>query len=341
MPNSSVSIADVAKRANVSISTVSRVINRRELVNVNTRERVEHAIKELGYHPNAFARGLMLRKSEMIGLLLPDLHGEFYSEVIRGANMQARAMGYNLVLSSAKDPDDTRSLLQGMHRRTIMDGVAVMIPEVTDRIEEILSDLHLPFVLIDGVLNGDQGDSVVIDQRAGTLAMMRHLLHTCGHERIIFLGGHETNVDTRARRDAYEQALGSAGRTVNPEDIHYLDYQYDTAYALAETRLPEWAGSKHCVFAANDEMACGVVDAAATHGLSVPQDIAVVGFDDTRVARMTKPPLTTVHVPMSDMGARAIEMLCTRLAEPDTPHTHISLRPELIVRASCGAPIGG
>ncbi len=167
------SISDVARRANVSISTVSRVINRPKLVNDQTRERVQAAIQELGYHPNAFARGLMLRKSEMIGLVLPDMHGEFYSEIIRGANLKARELDYNLIISSAHDPDDTRGLLAGIRQRRLMDGVAVMVSEVTDRIEQELRDLRLPFVVLDTDLDGTAHDSVVIDQREGALAMRR------------------------------------------------------------------------------------------------------------------------------------------------------------------------
>jgi LacI family transcriptional regulator len=191
-----VSIAEVARRANVSISTVSRVINRRELVNEKTRARVELAIRELGYQPNAFARGLMLHKSEIVGLVLPDIHGEFYSEIIRGANNQARASGYNLVVSSARDGDDSHSLLDAIRQRSLLDGVAVMVSEVTDRIQGVLTDFRLPFVVLDGDIDGTAHDSVVIDQRAGAIALMRHLVTTCGARRIVFVGGLETNVDT-------------------------------------------------------------------------------------------------------------------------------------------------
>src|SRR3972149_1969640 len=123
------SIEDVAKKAKVSISTVSRVINRRELVNVKTRERVEQVIRELRYRPNAFARGLMLRKSGIIGLVLPDLHGEFYSEIIRGANLQAREMGTNLLLSSALPGDDAQRWLAALGQRALLDGLAVMVSD--------------------------------------------------------------------------------------------------------------------------------------------------------------------------------------------------------------------
>lgn len=333
------SIEDVARHAKVSISTVSRVVNRRELVNAKTRARVESAIRELGYQPNAFARALMLRRSEIVGLVLPDLHGEFYSEIIRGANARARDLGYNLVISSTRDGDESHSLLHAVQQRTILDGLAVMVSEVTHHVQEALRGLRLPFVVLDDAIETAPHDSVIIDQRHGAQAMMDHLLGPCGAQRIIFVGGQVTNVDTMARYAVYGERLAAAGRPAAAEDVFYLDYAYETAFALARTHVRAWAGPRNCVFAANDEMAAGIIAAATTAGIRVPDELAVVGFDDTRVARMTHPPLTTVRVPMSEMGARAIELLCGRLAEPDRPTVRISLQPELVVRASCGASL--
>lgn len=331
------SIEDVAKLAKVSISTVSRVINRRELVNDKTCARVESAIRQLGYRPNAFARGLMLRKSEIVGLVLPDLHGEFYSEIIRGANRQARASGYNLIVSSARDGNDSQSLLNAMQHRTLLDGVAVMVSEITDRIREVLTGFRLPYVVLDGDINGTLHDSVLIDQRGGAIAMMRHLVRNCGARRLIFVGGLETNLDTIARHHAYRAVLDESGIPLLADDTYFLDYEYETAYQLARQKVHDWAGPGHCVFAANDEMAAGIVAAATAAGLAVPGDLAVAGFDDTRVARMTRPPLTTVRVPMAEMGAQAIALLCQRVADPARAPTTISLQPELIVRESCGS----
>jgi LacI family transcriptional regulator len=333
-----VSIADVAQRASVSISTVSRVINRRNLVNERTRLRVEEAIRELGYQPNAFARALMLRRSEIVGLVLPDLHGEFYSEIIRGANAQARQSGYNLLVSSTHDGDeDGQSLLSAIQQRTLVDGVAVMVSEITDRVAEALTDFRLPFVMLDGDIDGLPHDSVVIDQHYGARAMMEHLVSVCGAKRIMFVGGLETNIDTIARFQAYREVLARAGLPYSESDIYHLDYEYETAYQLAAQHVREWIGAGSYVFAANDEMAAGIVAAAAAAGCAVPRDLGVVGFDDTRVARLTHPALTTVRVPMSKMGAHAVELLCRRIEDPDRAPTAVSLRPQLVVRESCGS----
>lgn len=332
-----VSIADVAKRANVSISTVSRALNRRELLNEKTRQRVDQVIRELDYRPNVFARGLMLQKSDMVALVLPDVYGEFYSEVIRGANTKARELGYHLVISSSEGPEDMRSLLEDLNRGSIVDGVAVMVSEQAEGLQEVLFKVRVPTVILDSVLENGPQDNVVIDQRAGALALTRHLVTKCGAKRIFFVGGLDTNMDTIARRQAFEEVLEASGLPVSPDDVYHLDYQYESAYALAQERVREWAGEGNCVFAANDEMACGVVDAAAEAGLHVPGQLAVVGFDDTRIAAMTRPPLTTVRVPMFEMGATAIELLCQRLDDPEMPSRRVSLSPELVIRESCGA----
>ncbi len=331
-----VSISDVAKKAAVSISTVSRVVNRRELVNPKTRARVEEAIRALGYRPNAFARGLMLRKSEILGLVLPDLHGEFYSEVIRGANRRAHELGYNLLIFSVGDGEEGKSVFAKIHQRTIMDGIVVMVSELVDHAAADVAALNVPFVALDGDIEGTPHDSVLIDQQRGAEKLATHLVQNRDVRRLIFIGGHETNVDTIARRAACRRIFAKAGCPVADPDIYHLDYEYETAYQLAVERIASWVGQGSCVFAANDEMAAGVIAAANARGVRVPDDLAIVGFDDTRIARMTRPMLTTIHVPMAEMGAEAVEVLCHRLATPDAASKRISLEPELIVRESCG-----
>ena len=332
------SIEDVARRANVSISTVSRVINRRELVNVKTRERVEEAIRELRYRPNAFARGLMLRKSGIVGLVLPDLHGEFYSEIIRGANLQAREMG-TIYCSPPRLPgDDAQSWLAALGQQALLDGLAVMVSDtMAAGIGPALAELQLPIVVLDGEIEGVEHDTVIIDQRQGALAMMQHLDRRIAMRADHFRRWSETNIDTQARYKAYCDALKKANRKVDKNDVYYLDYTYESAYRLAQERSAIGSEPDSCVFAANDEMAAGIIAGANARDVRVPEDLGVVGFDDTRVAQMTKPLLTTVRVPMSNMGATAIELLCQRITEPERDATTVSLPPELIVRESSGS----
>lgn len=331
------SIEDVAKKANVSISTVSRVLNRRNVVNADTRKRVEEAIQLLGYRPNVFARGLMLRKSNILGLVLPDLHGEFYSEVIRGATLKTRELGYHLLVSSVTAQDDGHDVLATVGTQGLVDGIVVMVSEMDSQIRTSLKSSDMPLVVLDGDVPGVMHDTVTIDHHNGAEALVRHVVESRSTDRIVFIGGQETNLDTRDRLAAYEKVLTSVGRTPRPEDIVFLDYNYETALDYASTLVLDWAKEPTTVFAANDEMAAGVVDAAIAATLNVPQDIRVVGFDDTRIAQLTRPRLTTVRVPMADMGATAVDLLCKRLEEPERPSTRVTLNTELVVRESCGS----
>jgi LacI family transcriptional regulator len=307
------------------------------MVNEETCQRVEAAIRELRYRPNAFARGLMLRKSGIVGLVLPDLHGEFYSEVIRGANSQAREMGHNLLISSALPGDDAETWLAAIGQLSLLDGLAIMVSDtLAAGIGPTLATLNLPIVVLDDEIEGVEHDAVIIDQRQGALAMMNHLVKECGAKRIFFVGGPETNIDTQARLQAFRDVLKDSGLKFRKEDVYHLDFTYESAQKLALDHATSWAGDHHCVFAANDEMAAGIIAGAIAKNVSVPSDLSVVGFDDTRVAQMTNPLITTVHVPMARMGAQAIELLCGRIEDPDKAPARVSLDAELVVRESCG-----
>src|SRR5262249_27038655 len=152
-------------------STVSRVLNRRNVVNEKTRKRVESAIHELGYSPNVFARGLMLRRSNILGLVLPGLHGEFYSEIIRGADKRAQSLGFKLMISSVAASDDGKEFVGAVADHGMVDGLAVMISEANARTRATLEKVKSPLVVLDGDFEGVKHDSVVIDQRMGAVAM--------------------------------------------------------------------------------------------------------------------------------------------------------------------------
>jgi LacI family transcriptional regulator len=279
----------------------------------------------------------MLRKSGIVGLVLPDLHGEFYSEIIRGANSQARELGRNLLVSSALPGDDAESWLAAIGQRGLVDGLAVMVSDtLAAGIGPTLAALQLPIVVLDDELECVQHDAVIIDQHEGALAMMNHLVGDCNAKQIVFVGGPETNIDTQARYKAYQDVLKKNDLKFRKEQVFFLDFTYDSAYRLAVEHAADWAGKDHFVFAANDEMAAAIIAGATSKNITVPGELGVVGFDDTRIAKMTNPLLTTVHVPMSQMGAQAIELLCQRVEEPERPPARVSLRAELVVRESCG-----
>jgi LacI family transcriptional regulator len=246
-------------------------------------------------------------------------------------------MGHNLLLSSAVPGDDSESWLSALGQHALLDGLAVMVSDtMAAGIGEKLAELQMPIAVLDGEIDGVEHDTVIIDQRQGAMAMMKHLIEDCQAKRIYFVGGLETNIDTQARCKAYRDALRKAGLKYRKEDVYYLDYTYESAYRLAIKTVKNWAAPGHCVFAANDEMAAGILAGANAEKVRVPQELGVVGFDDTRMAQMTKPLLTTVRVPMSNMGATAIELLCRRIAEPEIVPRTVTLSAELVVRESCG-----
>ena len=331
-----VSIADVADMAKVSISTVSRVINGHNIVNETTRKRVETAIAKLGYRPNVFARGLMINRSNILSLVLPDLHGEFYSEIIRGANLKARETGVHLMVSSLTKEDLDQVVLSTLCGNGLADGVVVMISEAASKSKKFLEKVAVPLVILNADVKFNNVDCVTIDQREGAVSLMDHLLSDRSLRRVVFVGGPKTNIDSKVRFSVYQEKMAAAGLPIAPDDVFHLDFQYDSAFSLASKKVQSWAGSDCCVFAANDEMAAGIMHACISAGLSIPSDLRIVGFDDTRLARLVRPSLTTVRVPMSEMGAAAIESLMKRIENPQASDAKITLRPELVVRESCG-----
>ena len=190
--------------------------------------------------------------------------------------------------------------------------------------------------MLDDEIDGVEHDAVIIDQRQGALAMMRHLVDECGAQRVIFVGGPKTNIDTQARYKAYRDTLRKAGLKFHKDDVYHLDYTYDSAYRLAMEHAATGRGRIISCLPPTTRWRPASSPGRSPRSVSVPHDLGVVGFDDTRVAQMTNPLLTTVRVPMSRMGANAIELLCQRIAEPARPPARVSLAAELVVRDSCG-----
>jgi LacI family transcriptional regulator len=333
----SISIHDVATAAQVSIATVSRVMNNPSLVAPKTAARVQEVITQIGYVPNPFAQGLMTRASRVIGFALPDIHGEFYSELLRGADAESRRLGYHLLVSSEPKADepDQRGLAFGL-----IDGLAVMITNPDASLVKLARNSGLPTVVIDLNINQPGIDTVLIDSAPGTREAVEHLLQSAKPDRIHFVGGAQDNFDTQQRAAAFTQALADAGHKVRDDQISY------GAYTLEWGR--EWVGRAIApkrtrglgVLAGNDEIAIGIVQAANDAGLLVPNNLRVVGFDDTRLAQLVRPRLTSVRVPMSEVGAAAVRLLIERVEDTEAQTRCIRLPTKLMVRESSRPPLG-
>lgn len=350
-----VTIREVAREAGVSVATVSRVLNGSGQASPATRDRIREVAERLRYAPNEAARSLIRSSSRTLGVLLPDLHGEFFSELMRGIDQRARQDGFHLLVSNFHaDAREMEATLRAMRGR--VDALILMSPDVDTR--DILADVAsgTATVLLNATAREVPGsDGVTIDNVGGARAMVRHLVRQ-GYERVAMIKGPERNHDSRERLRGYRAVLRAAGLPVLPDLEVSGDFTESSGYAAAQQLLAlnEWP---RAIFAANDAMAVGALSALRDAGVRVPEDIALAGFDDIPIAQYLTPPLSSVHVAIDELGRRATELAIRaakrRLVEEDTrtaagtggrttrrkPKLE-TLRTTLVVRSSCGAGLG-
>ena len=328
-----VTIKDVAREARVSVASVSRALNGHSNVTDGTRDRILHAAERLRYVPHASARSLITRRTHTIGALLPDLHGEFFSELIRGIDLAARARGLHLLVSSSHgDARAVAAASRAMQGR--VDGMLVMSPHVDANYERDDLPHHVPVVLINAPPSNAHHPTLNVDNFGGAFAMVRHLLGR-GHRRIAMIAGPERNFDAAERLRGYREAMAKYAPTVTPLTFSG-DFTEESGYAAGKRLLAQKVHPQ-AVFAANDIMAVGCLYAFNEAGFRVPQDIALAGFDDVPIARFVSPPLTTVRARIADLGRNALENLALLLETPDAEQSRTqTLGCEIIVRDSCG-----
>ena len=335
----SASIKAVARLAGVSVATVSRVLNDSGPVKDETRRRILEVVESLGYVPHGAARSLTTNQTDTLGVLLPDIYGEFFSELIRGIDSAARRQGYHVLVSgSHEDREEVRAVLRALRGR--VDGLVLMTPsaDMLEALRAVPRD-SLPTVLLNcppGVL---PFDSINLDNHGGAVAMVRHLA-ALGHRRIAFLQGPPDNHDARERLRGYRDAVVELGLETDRKLEIRGDFSEEAGCRAGE-RLLELDPRPEAVFAANDAMAIGCLHALRQAGVEVPEEIAVAGFDDIPIARFMSPPLTSVGVPIAALGALALERLLEAVRQrgiggASLPH-HEELPPTLVVRGSCGA----
>jgi LacI family transcriptional regulator len=350
-PRGSVSIQDVADAASVSIATVSRVINNPALVSGPTSQRVREAIRELGFRPNHFARGLMTRQSRVLGIALPDIHGEFYSELIRGADTEAHKRGYHLLVSSgarrskAPGPGHAAETTSGGATLPfgLVDGLALMITEPNDALLREARESGVPLVVLDS--DAADVDCILVDNEVGTQEATEHLLKSVAADHCFFVGGPRENFDTIRRAKAFLKTLRAPPHAHSPAPTQtaYGEYSFDWGRRWTEDWLLRGPASHprpSGVLAGNDEIAYGVMHTLVQHGLNVPEDVRVIGFDDTRLSSFLRPALSTVRVPLAEIGVAAVDTLCRRLESPDAPPARVHLPTALVIRET-GRPRAG
>ncbi|QXD15144.1 LacI family transcriptional regulator [Rhodocaloribacter litoris] len=333
----SVTIKDVAREAGVAVSTVSRMLNNSGPVSPEARQRIEAAARRLGYVPNATARSLITSKTHTLGILLPDLFGEFYSEVLRGLDQTARQHAYHILVSSShNERRDIEAALLAMNGR--VDGLVVMAPAVDRRALRDNLPARLPVVLLNCHVDASGFDTIRLDNEGGARALVEHLI-AHGHRHIAMITGGAGNIDAEERLGGYRAALEAAGLPVDPGLIVEGDFTQAAGYRAMQALLAR-TPRPTALFAANDAMAIGAMGALREAGLRVPEDVAVGGFDDIPMAPYLNPPLTSVHVPISELGALAMQRLIDRIENEHPPEPREEVIPtRLVVRASSGGPV--
>lgn len=327
---SEATIRDVARRAEVSVATVSRALNGFDNVSDKTRERIADAVRDLGYVPHAGARSLSLAKTNAIGVVLPDLHGEFFSEIVRGMDREASRRGYLLLLSNLHASSDQATLaLRAMHGR--VDGMIVMAPHL--EAEQLAAALPaaLPTILINTREGSGTRAAIHLDNTAGARAVVDHLVGL-GRKRLVHVAGPSGNIDADERADAFRAACAEHG--VECEAVAGDFGEKSGELAIAE--LLRRGHRFDAVFAGNDNMAIGALQALSSAGVAVPEEVAVAGFDDIPLARHLG--LTTVRVRIAELGERALTRLVASMGKGDGGGEEMHA-PELVVRGSTDAGV--
>ncbi len=335
MSSKRINISDVAREAGVSPQTVSRALNNKGEISTETRERVLHTVHSLGYRPNTLARGLVTHKTFALGLVVPDIANPFFAEVARGAEDAARKAGYSLFFCNAiEDPGRELDALRTLEAQRV-DGILLCSSRLAD--EQLAAMLkRLPPIVLanrEPVLAGMH--SVCIDDERGARTAVEHLVRT-GHRRIGLLAGPAASYSGRCRARGYQAALAEAGLPFEPNLIVPGAPYLEDGCATATRLLKEQPGTD-ALLCYNDLVAVGALQACASLGLRVPDDVAVIGFDDIPLAALVTPPLTTLRSNRRGLGQELVRLMLQTLDACRGGCENIVLTSDLIIRASAPA----
>lgn len=343
MRNKRATISDIAKAANASIATVSRVLNDTDYpVHDELRERVRKAAESLNYTPNFLGKSLKSGRSNDIGVIVPSLINPFYAEVIAGIEKECRKSGYNPIFcSSEHKPDKEKELLNLLQEKCVEGTLISTINEGSDYLKHLISN-NSNIALLDQLLPNFNGDSVSFDfYQAGTLSVL-YLLRK-GHRNIAFLSAPIERFSRRTICKGFRDALINAGIPFPDENLFISDMkddngkmginEFENGCRLARMFLESGCAAT-AIVAINDITAFGVIHELIRNGRRVPEDISVIGFDDIQFSAMLNPPLTTISQPSFEMGTLAASVLIERITQKDKPVTRILLKPAIVERES-------
>ncbi len=329
-------IIDVARESGVSYSTVSRALNGYEYVKPSTREKVQRAAEKLGYVPNPQARSLAGGRSNLIGVLVPTLSNGYINEIIRGIDDELTKSNYNLILYTTHRHQGKESAYVATIKNGGADGVLLVVPLISTTYLDALRKQDFPYVLIDQSDQTETSSMVNATNWQGAYEATRYLIEL-GHKHIGFITGRHELHSALERMNGYKQAIIDHGLTPRPEAIIEGDFLEDGGYAAAQ-KLLALPQRPTAVFAANDLSALGAMEAFRQHGLDIPGDISILGFDNIPQASLVYPKLTTVHQPLYAMGQIAVQMLLEHMEMPDREMRQVTLETQLVIRDSCQPP---
>jgi LacI family transcriptional regulator len=324
-------IADVARHADVSIATVSRVLNGTVPVQPEKADRVRLAMDELQFVPRHAARVLASKRTNTIGLILPEISGAFFSPMLKGIEAGAHEAGYDLLIHSTQQQTSARRQL-GEHNT---DGLLIFTNSLAERELERLHNFNFPMVLLHQTPPEALKIPVItIENKDGAAILVDHLIERHGRRRIVFLQGPDGHEDSDWRERGYHESLEAHNIPFDPDFIAAGGFDDEEAFASMQQLLMDGL-EFDAVFAGDDDAAIGAMRALKLAGRIVPQDVAVVGFDDVPFARYLSPALTTVRAPIEEVGREAVRQLAKLMSgEPAEPLT--LMRTELVIRESCG-----
>ncbi|WP_415909601.1 LacI family DNA-binding transcriptional regulator [Oleiharenicola sp. Vm1] len=334
MPKSP-SLIDVARRAKVNISTVSRVLNGTGKIGEETRARVLKVMRETGYKPNRVARRLRTTDgtSHLLGLIIPNIQNIFFADLARGVEDVAYSNNFAVLLCNYDEDEARERFYLDVMQSESVDGI--ILPPIHEHDPAVMQVVKsgLPVVCVDRSLAAGNLDKVEVDNHRGALEAVNHIIAQ-GHRRIGLIGGPADSSTGRERLRGYKDAHAAAGLAVKTELMRFGDYKQGSGQVLANELL-SLSDPPTALFVCNGLMTAGALEAIASRGLRIPKQVAIVGFDEMPLASVFNPPLTVVRQPAYEVGKCAAELLLKRIEDPNRPATSLRLVPDLMVRKSC------
>lgn len=330
-------IRDVAKKAGVSVATVSRVLNHPNTVSPTTMEYVLSVIKELNYTPNGLARSLALNKTNTIALLIPNILNPLYMEIVKGVEDVAHKKGYNTLLCNTEENQKKEADYIDMLIKRRVDGLILTASLLNKEEIQQIKKQDITLVMIGKNKNVKHGSVVFTDYMLGGYIATKHLIEI-GYKRIAHISGAVHQIENQEKRAGYEKALKENNLPVDKRYIVEGNNEIEGGY-LAAKKLLQFKCKPEAIFVANDLMAFGAIDAIKSEGLRIPEDIAIIGFDNIEMSALVEPKLTTVTQPAYKMGLLSARLLFDHIENGDDEehvHQEIFLQPKLKVRKSCG-----